>query len=141
MVSSFGNAFLHTGDREVGIGQKEVMKPNLISRFLGSFEDRCIGPPAQRGLQGKCFLPGKRCTDFTEKDPGRLDGRGARSKWGETAGDLIGVQEAEALDLLRKKLTGEGGLARTIATSDQVDDWLFRRHDSCLARCPGSVIS
>ena len=40
----------------------------------------------------------------------------------------VGVQEVKAFDFVRKKFFGERGLARAVATGNQINRWLVRGH-------------
>ena len=120
-MSSLADALPDTGDGLSGTGKPEVLQLNAVALGPRLFEELDVGQSAQRGLDGKRFAMLNARTKVGEQQSRGSHSSGTGCQRRKTAGNLIGVQEAQALHFPRQKLAGKSGLAGTVAAANHVD--------------------
>ena len=80
-----------------------------------------VSQTAQSGFQTKRLGTAKGFFDLLAQQTGRFDGARCRFQRGKSARDFVGIQKTKAFDLVRQKFPGEGGLARAVASGDEIN--------------------
>lgn len=122
MTAEF-DALAHAGDGLRRTGEPEIMQFDFVTALQRTLKQPDVGFAAQRALQCKGLAVTQARVHLFEQQSAGLNRAGAGLERRKPTSNFIGVEEAQALHLLRQKLFREGRLARAVAASDEVTGW------------------
>ena len=128
VVAAEFDALTHTGNRLRWAGKPKVVQFDFVTTLQRALKMSDVSLAAQRALQRKRLAAPKGLVHLFKQQSASPHRAGARLERRKSAGNFIGVQEAQTLHFCRKEFFGECCLPRAVTAGDEVDCWLSHKH-------------
>lgn len=139
IVPAAAYALTDASDRLRRRREPEVVQFDRITEISRSAKHVDVSAPTQRAFERKRFQLRNRFVNFAQQQPARLECARRRIERRQAPREFVGIEKAQAFDLVREIFARKRRFTRAVAASNNVDGRRSFRHSAnrvWQAQCP-----